>query len=565
MKETVVRAGDRLVMDAVRRSGPWPAVLAVTAITGAAAELALPYAIGRTVDGFVSARPETASWLAACAVIVAAIMLCESAGVWARGASSAYAAARLRLSVLRHVLGVGPAATRRFPEGELVTRAGLNTEEAGRAPEALTGALALLVPTLGALVALTLIDPVLTATLVAGIALILLVLRAFLRATTTIAGGYQEVQGEIAARLVDALGGARTIAAAGTADRETRRVLAPIDRLRAHGMELWRANASAGVQAGLIVPLVEVAVLAVGGLRLAAGELTIGELYAAARYAVLGAALSTALGHIGGLARARAAAERVAEILGLPTTRYGTHELPSTSGAPAGLGTVEFRGVTMPGLAVDELVIAGGSVTAVVGRSGSGKSLLAALAARLADPAGGTVLLDGVPLPELDRAELRRAIGYAFERPVLVGDTVGAAIGLGADDQEVVPAAATAACADGFIRRLPSGYATPMADTPLSGGERQRIGLARAFAQGERLLVLDDATSSLDTVTERQVGNALTADPRGRTRLIVAHRLTTASRADRVVWLEDGRVLGHAPHHELWANPHYRAVFQGVS
>ncbi|MEU7745952.1 ABC transporter ATP-binding protein [Nonomuraea sp. NPDC049158] len=576
-----MRAGDRLVMDAVRRSGPWPAVLAVTAIAGAVAELALPYAVGRTVDGFVSARPETVSWLAACAVIVAAIMLCESAGVWARGASSAYAAARLRLSVLRHILGVGPAVTRRFPEGELVTRAGLNAEEAGRAPESLTGALALLVPTLGALVALTLIDPVLTATLVAGIALILLVLRAFLRATTTIAGGYQEVQGEIAARLVDALGGARTIAAAGTADRETRRVLAPMDRLRAHGMELWRANATAGVQAGLIVPLVEVAVLAVGGLRLAAGELTIGELYAAARYAVLGAALSTALGHIGGLARARAAAERVAEILGLPTTRYGSrclplhvtshrpppvHSLPDTpsrtSGPPAGLGSVEFRGVTMPGLAVEELVIPGGSVTAVVGRSGSGKSLLAALAARLADPAGGTVLLDGVPLPALDRAELRRAIGYAFERPVLVGDTVGAAIGLGADDQEVVSAAATAACADGFIRRLPGGYATPMADTPLSGGERQRIGLARAFAQGERLLVLDDATSSLDTVTERQVGNALTADPRGRTRLIVAHRLTTASRADRVVWLEDGRVLGHAPHHELWANPHYRAVFQ---
>lgn len=564
-----MRAGDRLVMDAVRRSGPWPAVLAVAAIGGAAAELALPYVVGRTVDGFVSARPGTASWLAACAVIVAGIMLCESAGVWARGASSAYAAARLRLSVLRHVLGVGPAATRRFPEGELVTRAGLNAEEAGRAPEAVTGALALLVPTLGALAALTLIDPVLTATLVAGIALILFVLRAFLRATTTIAGGYQEVQGEIAVRLVDALGGARTIAAAGTADRETRRVLAPMDRLRAHGMELWRANASAGVQAGLIVPLVEVAVLAVGGLRLAAGELTIGELYAAARYAVLGAALSTSLGYIGGLARARAAAERVAEILGLPTTRYGTRLLPAThppagtSAAPAGRGTVDFRGVTMPGLAVDELVIPAGSVTAVVGRSGSGKSLLAALAARLADPAGGTVLLDGVPLPELDRAELRRAIGYAFERPVLVGDTVGAAIGLGADGQGVVAAAATAACADGFIRRLPGGYATPMADTPLSGGERQRIGLARAFAQGERLLVLDDATSSLDTVTERQVGTALTADPRGRTRLIVAHRLTTASRADRVVWLEDGRVLGHAPHHELWADPRYRAVFQG--
>ncbi|WP_219462100.1 ABC transporter ATP-binding protein [Nonomuraea rhizosphaerae] len=609
-----MRAADRLVTNAVRRSGPWPAVLALASIAGAAGELALPYLAGRTVDSFVSAGSHVSArpamtWLVACAVVVAGIMLCESAAVWARGASCAHAAARLRSSALRHVLGAGPAATRRFPEGELVTRAGLNAEEAGRAPESVTGALALLVPTVGALVALTLIDPVLTVTLVAGIALILLVLRAFLRATTAIAGGYQEVQGEIAARLVDALSGARTIAAAGTAGRETRRVLGPLDRLRRHGMELWRANASAGVRAGLVVPLVEVAVLAAGGLRLASGTLTIGELYAAARYAVLGAALSTALGHVGGLARARAAAARVAELFELPLTRHGALELP------AGRGTVEFCGVRTPGLSVDGLVIPGGSVTAVVGRSGAGKSLLAALAARLADPARGTVLLDGVPLRELDRVSLRRAVGYAFERPVLVGDTVGEAIGLGAlhldapriggrpeggrlgdwrseggrlgdgrpgdrrpeggrlGDRrpgsggfvafERISEAAVAARADAFVRRLPAGYATPLSDAPLSGGERQRLGLARAFAQGERLLVLDDATSSLDTVTERQIGAALTADVRGRTRIIVAHRLATAAQADRVVWLDDGTVQGHAPHHELWRDPRYRAVFQG--
>ncbi|MGW0198848.1 ABC transporter transmembrane domain-containing protein, partial [Nonomuraea sp. NPDC003201] len=210
------RAGDRLVIGTVRRSGPWPAVLAVTALVGAAGELAVPYLVGRTVDGFVLRRPDGSSWLALSACAVAAVVLCESLGVWARGACGAFAAARLRLGVLRHVLGAGPAATRRFPEGELVTRAGLNAEEAGRAPETVTGALALLVPTAGALVALTLIAPVLTLTLGVGIVVILFVLRAFLRATTVISGGYQEVQGEIAARLVDAMEGARTIAAAGT-------------------------------------------------------------------------------------------------------------------------------------------------------------------------------------------------------------------------------------------------------------------------------------------------------------------------------------------------------------
>uniref|UniRef100_UPI00066B5343 ABC transporter transmembrane domain-containing protein n=1 Tax=Nonomuraea sp. SBT364 TaxID=1580530 RepID=UPI00066B5343 len=417
-----MQAGDRLVLDTVRRGGPWPAILAATAIAGSAGELALPYLIGRTVDAFVDAGPRQLFWLTLSACVVAVVMLCESLGVWARGAGAAAGAARLRLNVLRHVLGAGLPVTRRFPGGELVTRTGLNTEEVGRAAEAVTGSLAPLVPTVGALVALVLIDPRLAAALAAGVVAILLVLRAFLRTTTVVAGGYQEVQGEIAARLVDALGGARTIAAAGTADREAGRILGPLPRLRERGLGLWRANATAGVQAGLVVPLVEVAVLAAGGLLLAAGDLTIGELYAAARYAVLGAALSTALGYLGGLARARSAAARVAEVLALGTPRYGTRALPE------GAGTVEFRSVTAAGLAVPELVITGGTVTAVVGRSGSGKSLLAALAARLADPSGGAVLLDGVPLTELPRRTLRRAIGYAFERPVLSGDTIADAL-----------------------------------------------------------------------------------------------------------------------------------------
>ncbi|SDH54053.1 ABC transporter ATP-binding protein [Nonomuraea jiangxiensis] len=571
-----MRSGDRLVVGIVRRGGPWPVVLAVTAVAGAAGELAIPYVIGRTVDLLVARQPGGGTWLLVCAGVVAGVMVCESLGVWARGASSAHAAATLRLGVLRHVLGAGHAATRRFPEGELVTRAGLNAEETGRAPETLMSALALLVPTVGALVALTLIAPLLTLTLGLGIVVILLALRAFLRASTVIAGGYQEVQGEIAARLVEAMDGARTIAAAGTAAQEARRVLAPLPRLRARGMELWRANATAAVRSGLVVPLLEVVVLIVGGFMLAAGDLTVGELYAAARYAVLGTALSTSLGHLGGLARARGAAARVAEVLALPSVPHGTRTLP------AGPGTVEFRDVTANGLTVGDLTLPGGSVTAVVGRSGSGKSLLAALAGRLTDPERGTVLLDGVPLRELSRAELRRAVGYAFERPVLLGDTLAEAIGrapatgprdASSREPAVVPAgtahsvveAARAACADVFVRRLPLGYGTPLREAPMSGGERQRIGLARAFAQGERLLVLDDATSSLDTVTERQVSQALTADHLGRTRLIAAHRLATAARADQVVWLEDGKVRAHGPHDALWRDPAYRAVFQGAA
>ncbi len=541
-----MRLADRLAARAARRGGPWPVLLAAGATAAAAGELALPTLIGGTIDS-----RGAAGWLGACLAAVAVVLGGECLAVWARGLTGARASAWVRRAVVRRLLGAGPDMTRRFPPGELVTRAGMNAEEVGRAPEALVSAVALLVPTAGALVALTLIDPLLTLALGAGVAAILLVLRAFLRAGGTLSGAYQETQGHIAARLVDALGGARTIAAAGTVEREARRVLEPLPRLRAHGAELWRATATAGVRAGVMVPVLEVAVLACGGWLLAGGRLTIGELYAAARYAVLGAALSGALGYVGQLARARSAAGRVAEVLDVPVLGYGTRRLPE------GDGTLELRGTP-----VGDLVVPGGSVTAVAGRSGSGKSALAELAGRLRDPATGVVLLDGVPLPELSRQELRAAVGYAFERPVLLGETVGAAIGMGGIDGGGAERAARAAGADGFIGRLPRGYGTALASAPLSGGERQRLGLARAFARARRLLVLDDATSSLDTVTERQVSRALTEQYGGCTRLVVTHRVATAARADRVVWMEDGRVRAVGTHGELWSEPEYRAVFE---
>jgi ATP-binding cassette subfamily B protein len=430
----------------------------------------------------------------------------------------------------------------------------VNTEEAGRAPQALVTGLVSLIPAVGSVIALLLIDFWLALTLIAGLTLIIVVLRVFLRETTVLAGGYQQAQGDIAARLTDALGGARTIGAAGTANQETQRVLAPLPRVRTYGIALWRANARAGVQAGVVGPLLEVAVLAVGGLQLAAGDLTVGELYAAARYAVLGAGLGSALGYVTSVARARSAARRVVQMLAEPPMAYGAHPLP------AGPSIVEFRGVAVDGLHDIDLAFPSGSVIAVVGRSGAGKSLLAALAGRLMDPVQGAVLLAGVPLHTLSREALRRAVGYAFERPVLIGKTLSDAIGLGcpAPDPETVHAAARAACADAFIRRLPRGYETSLDAAPMSGGERQRIGLAH----GERLLILDDATSSLDTVTERQVTAALTGELRDRTRLIVAHRVATAASADRVIWLEQGRVRAFDSHQVLWENPDYRAAFQ---
>ncbi|WP_146057527.1 ATP-binding cassette domain-containing protein, partial [Streptomyces sp. SM12] len=211
------------------------------------------------------------------------------------------------------------------------------------------------------------------------------------------------------------------------------------------------------------------------------------------------------------------------------------------------------------------LTVPAGSSLAVVGRSGAGKSTLAAVAGRLLDPDAGDVRLDGVRLADVDPVVLRSEIGYAFGRPALFGPTVADAIAFGTrrPDPGEVRDAAHAAAADPFVRLLPHGYDTPLEDAPMSGGERQRLGLARAFAHPGRLLILDDATSGLDTATERRVQRALDRHSARRTRLIVAHRVATAARADRVAWLEDGAVRAVGPHTRLWRDPEYRAVFHG--
>jgi ATP-binding cassette subfamily B protein len=369
-----------------------------------------------------------------------------------------------------------------------------------------------------------------------------------MRRTAAVVTAYLSVQGRIAARLSESLTGIRTIAAAGTASREERRVLTELPALHEEGMRSWRILSGSAAQGAVVGPLVLVAVLATGGLGLSAGRLTPGELFAAGQYAMLGAGLGGLTSVFGRLARARAGAMRVGEVLAVPPVPYGGEVLPP------GSGRLEFRGVSVDPLLSDvSFVVPGGSVVAVVGRSGAGKSVLASLAARLRDPLAGTVLLDGVALSSLSHQELRAAVGCAFERPCLVGATVGEAIG-----PEFVEAA-QAVYAHEFVSRLPDGYATPLTSAPMSGGELQRLGLARAW-RARRLLVLDDATSSVDMVTEMRISDAM-AEAGGRTRLVVTHRLSTAARADVVVWLDDGRLRALGSHDELWRLPEYREVF----
>lgn len=547
-----------------RPLGPAPArwlalCLVSTAATGAG--LLLPAALGRALDLLLAQAPAT-RWVWYCAGLVLLIALLDACETVLGGTIDARTTAWLRRRLTGHVLAVGPRAAARFGPGDLVARLVGNAAQAGTAPTSRAALLAALAGPVGGVVALGLISPWLALVFLAGAPVLVLLLRALSRDTTECVTHYQQVQGRMAGALAEAVGGHRTIAAAGVADRETARILRPLPELSRAGHRMWQVQGRAAGRSVAVAPLLQLGILAVAGVLLARHRLTVGEMLAASRYAVLATGVGVLVGQLSGLARARAATGRLDEVFAEPSPVYGERVLPP------GPGRLELRGVTArrgERVVLDgvDLVVPGGTTLAVVGRSGAGKSLLAALAGRLAEPDAGEVLLDGVPLRELTHDELRRAIGHAFERPALLGGTLEEEIGLSlaSPSPARVREAARAARAEDFVRRLPAGYATACADAPRSGGESQRLGLARAFAHGGRLLVLDDALSSLDTVTEAQITEALTGSGATGTRLLVAHRAATAARADAVAWLDEGRIRAVGPHAELWRLPGYRAVF----
>jgi len=562
---------DRLLLRLARQDAWWLVLVSCAALAGAAAQLLLPAAVGRTVDallGGAAGRPAAGHgvtwWLGTCALLVALTVISGACLQLAAGIATATSTARLRRMLADHALRCGPGLLHRFSTGDAVSRMVGGTADAGGGPAGAVMAITAVLTPAGSVVALGLIDPWLMAAFAAGFPLLALMLRTFVRNSSNVTADYQRAQGAIAARLLDALGGARTVAAAGTARREVTRILVPLASLRRYGDAFWRIQARVAAQSVVMVPLLQVAVLGVAGIELARHRLTPGDLLAASQYSILAVGIGASVGQLSRLARGRGGGRRAAELFACQPPDHGSGRLS------AGPGQLEFGGVTvrldgeevLRGL---DLTIPGGAAVALVGRSGAGKSVLAGLAGRLLDPDQGAVRLDGADLRSLARGELRRSVVYAFGQPHLFGRTPADAIGFGPPrpSRGAVLAAARDACAESFLSRLPAGADTPLNGTQLSGGEVQRLGLARAFAHAAdaRLVILDDATSSLDTVTEMQVSLVLTGQLGARTRLIVAHRVATAAAADLVAWLEDGRLRAVRPHHELWGDAGYRAVF----
>ena len=311
----------------------------------------------------------------------------------------------------------------------------------------------------------------------------------------------------------------------------------------------------------IIPALGTVVVLAVGGIRVVDGAITIGSFVAFTQYlAVMVLPLLITGWFFANLPRSAAAASRIDALLAMdPAIEDSADPIELVEGP----GQVEFVDVSFtypdgtPVLKDVSLTIDGGTSVGIVGVTGSGKSTMAHLIPRFYDVTSGAIRIDGVDVRDLSLDQLRHEVSVVFQETFLFSDSVRANIRVGdpmASDEQVRSAARLARAHD-FICDLPERYDTVVGErgATLSGGQRQRVSLARGVVRDPRVLILDDATSSVDAVVEAEIQEALRQVMAGRTTVIVAHRTSTLAMVDKVAFIEDGRLVAFGPHEELLA------------
>jgi ABC-type multidrug transport system fused ATPase/permease subunit len=335
-----------------------------------------------------------------------------------------------------------------------------------------------------------------------------------------------------------------------------------------------RANRQRAIYVPLLsfLPLVaQAAVLLVGGRMVARGDLSYGEFFFFNVLTLMLVMPLRMLGMwIGQAQRATASGERIFEVMDEPED---IRDRPGASELPDGDGHVRFEDVSFeyaPGRPVlngIDLAVAPGETVALIGHTGSGKTTLASLVPRFYDVSGGRVTVDGADVRDVRLTSLRQAIGVVAQDPFLFSASVRENIAFGAHDatDEEIEHAARLAQAHEFIAALPEGYDTVIGERgiTLSGGQRQRLAIARALVLDPRILILDDATASVDATTEARIRTALREVMLGRTTIIIAHRLSTIALADELVVLADGQVAARGTHDELiQTSAVYRDIYE---
>jgi ATP-binding cassette subfamily B protein len=378
----------------------------------------------------------------------------------------------------------------------------------------------------------------------------------------------QEVQQRIAELTAEAeenVSGIRIVKAFAREEHQLNRFRRAVSRVFDQSIYSTRLQAFFSPLLGLLPQLGIALVLLIGGRQVISGSLSLAHFTAFYIYLAMLAGPMRMLGMAMGMAqRAIASGNRLFEILDREPRIESPPDAPPL---PAGDGGVELHDVSLSyssetsqegrpaALSEIELEVPAGRTIALVGPSGSGKSSLVALIARLYDPSEGAVLVDGVDVRSIELGSLRSAVAFVGDESFLFSASIAENIAYARPEagREEIEAAARRAQADGFIRGLPEGYETIVGERgmTLSGGQRQRVAIARALLADPRILVLDDATSSVDATTEAALREGLGEVMAGRTTFVIAHRLSTVSLADEVIVMDEGRIVDRGTHEQL--------------
>ncbi len=425
---------------------------------------------------------------------------------------------------------------------------------------------------IGGLILLVYTSPVLALALLAAIPPLALGTASFGRKIRSISRHVQDALAETATIAEEAISGIRTVRAFAQEEGEARRYRSAVDTYWTSARERIRFIALFTGGASFLGYLAIVGVMYYGGYLVMSRQMTIGDLTTFILYTLTVAVSVATLGSLWtDFMAATGAGRRLFEILDRqPDIQAGGRQLPEVSGRLS-FEDVRFRYPSRPELEVLtdlRFTLEPGEMVALVGPSGGGKSTIASLIPRFYDPTSGVIALDGQDMKSLDPSWLRTQIGLVSQDPVLMSTTIAANIRYGRHDADeaALYKVAREAHAHEFIEKFPQGYETLVGErgVQLSGGQRQRIAIARAMLKDPKILILDEATSALDAESEHLVKEALDRLMKGRTTLVIAHRLSTVRHAHRVLVVEGGRIVQEGTHDSLMQDRegvYYRLVY----
>ncbi|HMN36451.1 MAG TPA: ABC transporter transmembrane domain-containing protein [Hyphomicrobium sp.] len=537
----------------------------IALIASASAMLAVPLAVRRMIDhGFGGHDGQMMnSYFLTLIGIGAVLALASASRFYCVNWLGERVVADLRTRTFAHLASLGPAYFDKSHSGEMMSRLTADTTQmktaAGTALSQFARNAIMLV---GALVMMFVTSPKLSGLVLIAIPLIVLPLVGFGRMVRKLSRQAQDSLATASAYASENLAAHRTMQSFSNEAQVSGRYARAVEQSFNDARQRHVARALLTALAIFLTVASVTAVLWYGASAVIAGDITGGRLGQFVLYALFAAGALAELSEVWGeMNQAAGSADRIAEILAeKPTIR--SPDNPVALPEPA-LGTVSFENVSFhypsrPEIAAlhgINLKVGRGETVAVVGPSGAGKTTLFGLLLRFYDPVSGVVRIDGVDVSKADLAKVRARVAVVPQDVALFADTVAENIRYGSPAATLseVRRAAEAAQADSFVRALPDGYDTQLGERgiTLSGGQRQRIAIARAILRNAPILLLDEATSALDAESEGAVQRALEGVMKDRTTLVIAHRLATVQKADRIIVLEEGRIVEAGTHAEL--------------